>query len=247
MAKIIAKGTDPHWLIKTILLIVLFSMSFGAIIFSLVVLFTDIGQRREVTSAEGRGMFTTFISTYIDEVSPRKASGNGHWQISNLEFKNKNLATVTASDGQAQAIFEFIYVIEGDNIRILKINDVSERDLQTAHITLIRFLSFLNTREYNEAAKFYGGSTSRLAPYAPAGSALDATFAGYCQAVSPTGQCMPFTISGQKTIDNNTFSFTVIYALPDGAVARIEGRDHFSMSVSRRGPDDFVIISLPFD
>ena len=234
---------------KGVLLGLLVLFSGAAIVFSLVVLFGEMGRDKQVTPAQARGMFTVFIHDYIDEIHPQRPAVGSEWVVSRVEFKNKNFAVVEANDGATFTTLEFIYVIEAPNVRVFKINDITGRDLQDAHLALIRFLMLLHDGLFNEAATLYGGSLSRLQPYGSGSFDTGAMLANYCKRVGPAGQCPEFTVSEPRHDPaTNSYRFSVGYLLPDGtAYVRNDGARTFAAIVEPREGDTFVVVTLPFD
>lgn len=235
---------------RSILIVLLVVFSLASVIFSLVVLFSDFRPGAEVTQSQSRGLFTVFIYDYINEVHPQRLPQGRQWTVEKLYFPNKNFATVDATDGQIKSTIELIYTIEYPNVRIIKVNDITGRDLQDANITLIRFLDFLNREDYTNAAVLYGGSISRLAPYGPADSSLSSLLDGYCSTTSPANKCLTFAIneSRRDLITAGVYSFVLSYTLPDNTpLIMSDGRNEFSGTVALQDDGQFLVTSLPFD
>lgn len=240
-------------ILSGILLFVLCVFAVAAIGFSGYTLFKGFYKTKPVTSAAARGMFTVFVTRDIQEVlglrfPERIQNGNG-WEVTDIDFKNDNLADVEATDGQSAARFEFIFAIEeGTNVRVLRVTDVTSRELEDAYLTLIRYLGALRNGEYGAAAVYYGGSVSRLTPYGDRSTDIAALLKGYCEIVSPEGRCLSFTILDKiRDTATRAYKFNVnfyreagsLYSLPDGTSmfrAIVEPRD-----------DSYYVLTLPFD
>jgi len=235
---------------RGVLIVLLIVFSLASVVFSLVVLFSDINPRKEVSPAQARGLFTTFIYEYIDEVHPQRLPQGREWTIDRLNFPNNNFATVVATDGQIKSRLEFIYTVEYPNVRVIKVNDITGRDLQDANLTLIRYLDFLRREDYSNAAVLYGGSISRLTPYGPAGAPLPVLLEGYCEATSPAERCVSFIINDLKRDPaiSGDYLFKVEYTLPDNTELIIsDGKKEFDLIVEAQDDGQYLVTSLPFD
>ena len=235
--------------IKRVLLALLIVFSLASISFSFFVLFTDIGSRGQVSHAQARGMFTAFIHDYIDEVHPQRLPLGRSWRVQSIDFTSNNLAVVEATDGQTKSLLEFIYVIERPNVRVMKINDMTGRDMQDAKISLIRYLDFLQREDYDNASALYGGPIARLVPYGAPSAPLPQLLEGYCEQVSPAGKCLVFSIGDtRKDPVTGTYRFTVMYQNPDSTKLYLaSGKEAFELQVEARDRNTFVVTSLPFD
>lgn len=234
---------------KKMLIVLLCLFTAASLLFSLYALFGDIGGAKEVSPAQARGLFTVFIYDNLNDVHPIRLPLGTSWRITSMDFPNKNFAVVEATDGKTRSKLEFIYVIEYPNVRVLKINDVTGRDLQDANIALIRFLTFLETEDYENAAALYGGSIARLTPYGDATASLTELLEGYCTRTTPVQKCLSFTISNvRKDLESGTYRFTVRYRLPDNSpFALLDGTSSFNAMVESPDAAVFRVTSLPFD
>ena len=241
--------SDAQRIAKGFLLALLVIFSGAAIIFSVIVIFTDLGQRRPASQSESQARFYAFVRQYIDEVNPRKAAPGHKWQSVDVSYDSSNSATVIATDTVTKSELQFIYLVEGDNVRVLKINDITDQGLQDAQLAVIRYLDFLRMGNGVEAALLYGGPGDRLTPYGVPGTALPELFLHYCANVSPTGTCLPFTIHDhQQDNQSGLFRFVVTYQLPSGGQFTLpNGKKDFEVSVRERSHGDYVVVSLPFD
>lgn len=241
--------SQAHKILRAILITLLVLFSVASVVFSLVVLFSDFGKKPDISAAQSNGLFTVFIYDYINEVHPQKLPAGQNWTIQQLDFPNKNLARVTATGGQLYSKLEFIYTIEYPNVRVLKINDTTGQDLEDANVALIRFLSFMQSGEYANAAVLYAGSISRLVPYGNPGSPLPSLLEGYCIQTSPTKKCLSFHIkeSGKDPVSGE-YRFIVNYELPDKTQLTIpNGKTDFVMTAKIAEDGFYKITSLPFD
>jgi hypothetical protein len=234
---------------KILLLVALVIFSAASVIFSVYVLFTDLGYRTEVTPSQARGLFTVFIYDYINEIHPQRLPAGLTWEINELQFISKNLAVVDASDGQTKSSLEFIYIIEYPNVRVLKINDVTGRELQDANVALIRFLDAMKSGAYSDAAALYGGSISRLVPYGKLNAPLPDLLEGYCTKTTPAKSCLPFSIHDAKQeLVSGGYQFVVTYALPDGSdFELVSGKSEFKAIVEKNDDQQLTVTTLPFD
>ncbi len=240
---------EREYTCKVILLILLFAFSCVAIIFALYVLFSDIGNRKPISPEQTKGMFTVFIYKYINEVHPQKPAFGKTWAVTSLDFKSSNFAVVDATDSERRTRLEFVYAAEPPNIRVLRINDITGRDLQDAKIALIRYLDFMQSKNFIEAAKLYGGSQSRIQPYGKDGQDVASMLQGYCERVGPNGTCLKFFITQQNRDEaTNSYKFTVAFLLPDGSTYQSPGgKQFFNAAVEERPGGEYVVITLPFD
>ncbi|MBI4090967.1 MAG: hypothetical protein HY422_03000 [Candidatus Komeilibacteria bacterium] len=240
---------QAHKILRTILIALLVLFSVASVAFSLFVLFTDLGKKPEISSAQARGLFTVFIYDYIDEVHPQKPSAGHSWTIDQLDFPNKNFARVTASDGLLRSKLEFIYVVEYPNVRILKINDITGRDLEDANVAVIRFLTFMQNGDYANAAVLYAGPISRLVPYGGPNSPLPVLLEGYCTQTSPAKKCLPFHINeSSRDPISGEYRFIVNYELPDTTQLTLpNGKTDFVMAAKVMEDGFYKITALPFD
>lgn len=234
---------------KTGLLILLCVFTAASLIFSLYVLFGDFGGNKEVSPAQARGLFTVFVYENLNEVHPNRLPLGRSWQVTSLDFPNKNFAVVEATDGQTRSKLEFIYIIEYPNVRVLKINDITGRDLQDANLALIRYLTFLQNGDYENAAVSYGGSIARLVPYGADDASLPKLLEGYCMKASVVQKCLPFTITNaRKDLETGSYRFTVTYRLPDNTPFKLlDGTSSFNAIVESPDTSSFRVTTLPFD
>ncbi len=234
---------------KNILLVLLCVFSAASVVFSLFVLFGDLGGTRAVSPAQARGLFTVFIFDHINEVHPTKLPSGSTWQVTNLEFQNKNLAIVDTTDGHTRSKLEFIFVIEYPNVRILKVNDITGRDLEDANLTLVRFLTDMQGADYLNAAALYGGSISRLVQYGSESSSLPKLLEEYCAKATVAAHCLPFKITeARKNVETGTYNFTVKYTAPDKTLFTLpDGTSLFTASVEAKDSSVFRVVTLPFD
>lgn len=247
MAQLAAK-TQKRLKAALIVLLVLFSTV--SVIFSLVVLFTDLNPKRAVSTAQSSGLFTVFIYDYLNEIHPIRLPAGKFWTVKSIEFPNEHSAIVESTDGQTRSRLEFIYAIEyPSSVRVLKINDLTGRDIQDAQLALIRYLDFLRNADYENAAALYGGPLSTLVPYGPADAKLPELFAGYCSRVSPAHECLSFTIrEPQKDEVTGKYYFVVSYALPDNTgFVSPSGKENFVAEVVQNESGVFEVTTLPFE
>ncbi len=236
---------------KNILLALLVLFSAASVVFSLYVLFGDLGGTAPVSPAQSRGLFTVFIYDHINDaqVNPNRPALGKSWQIKSLNFPNQNLAEVEASDGQTTSKLEFIYTIEYPDVRVMKINDVTGRDLQDANLTLVRFLTFLEGGDYENAATLYGGSIARLVPYGTDASSLPKLLEAYCMKETSTPKCLSFSVTNaRKDLETGSYTFAVTYQLPDKTAFKLaDGTSTFNAIVEATDSIVFKVTSLPFD
>ena len=239
--------SERHIRTSLVALLILFTAS--AIIFSIVVLLTDFGQGRQVSPEQARGLFTVFVYKYLNEVHPQKAALGRVWAIKNVNFPNNHMAVVEATDGQKRSKLEFVYTIEYPKVRVLKIYDITDRDIEDAKLALIRYLGFLHSSDYPNAAALYGGSVARLVPYGPASAPLPELMAGYCEQTSPAKACLSFSVKdAERGVSANTYRLTVKYTLPDGTTFNLaNGKEDFEQVVEAVGGDEYKVTTLPFD
>lgn len=245
----VASVPQAHKVLRAILITLLVLFSVASVVFSLVVLFSDLGKKPDISPAQSKGLFTVFIYDYINEVHPQKLPAGQSWAITQLDFPNKNFARVTATSGQLYSKLEFIYTVEYPNIRVLKINDITGQDLEDANIALIRFLSAMQSGDYANAAVLYAGSVSRLVPYGIPGSPLPILLEGYCAQTSPAKKCLPFHIKeSSKDPVSGEYRFIVNYELPDKTLLALpSGKTDFVMTAKIAEDGFYRITSLPFD
>jgi hypothetical protein len=139
-------------------------------------------------------------------------------------------------------------VVEYPNVRVLKINDITNLDHEDAKLVLIRFLDFMEQADYSNAAVLYDGPVSRLTPYGSATAPLPQLLAGYCATVTPAKRCLPFVIKeSSKDPVTGEYQFVVNYRMPDTMVYKLENGKEDFVSLVRMSNDDYRVITLPFD
>lgn len=243
---------NENRVLKGVLLSFLVAFTLAAVVFSIYILFTDFNKSKPVSTAQAHGMFTVFVSRDIQEVMtlrfPSRVKAGKEWRVTDIDFKNDHLADVEATDGDAVARFEFIFSIEESNVRVLLVSDVTNRALEDAYYTLIRYLDALRGANYTSAASYYGGSLSRLLPYGDGGSDVAMLLKGYCEQVSPAHACLAFEITDKiRDPATKAYKFNVRYTMPDGSVyALANGVDEFRSIVEPRN-DSYYVLTLPFD
>jgi hypothetical protein len=171
------------------------------------------------------------------------------WTIESIDFSNQNFAQVKTTDGQLRSDLEFVYVIEYPKVRILKINDITGRDLEDANIAVIRYLTFMQNGDYSNAAVLYAGPISRLVPYGIPSSPLPILLEGYCAQTSPVHKCLPFDIIGSgKDPVSGEYRFSVTYELPDKKPFILpSGKAEFTVVAQQQSDGFYKVTSLPFD
>lgn len=235
--------------IKGALLAFLVVFSAGAIIFSGYILFGDLKPFTRVTPSQAKGMFTVFAYSYIQEIHPQAPTDGSTWSVRDIEFESDHLAVVETTDGTKTARLEFIFLVEPPNVRVLKINDISGRDVQDANVTLIRYLSLLHEGHYDDAAVLYGGPLAPLVPYGNGNENVAVALEGYCKQITLYESCLLFSVKNPlRDSKTKAYAFTVNYVTPDGSPYQDRnGKKEFNATVERRSSGEFVVLSLPFD
>src|SRR3989344_2451424 len=235
--------------LKRLLIMLLVAFSLVSVVFSVKVLFSDLNPKREATQAQASGIFTAFIYQYINEVHPVKLPPGRSWVIQSIEFPNAHSAIVESSDKQTRSRLEFIFAIESPNIPVLKITDLTNRDVEDARLALTRYYDFLRNADYENAALYYGGPVAPLVRYGGDQAPLPKLLQGYCESNTPGKRCLSFTISeGTRGEAPDTYTFTVNYYQADNTRFDLpDGISDFTAHVEQRAGNIFVVDTLPFD